>query len=114
MSESWADQVSRLEAMASGDVSWDLSPNDMAAIRAVIDRVADLEADIRRARSDLEAAASQNPVIQGFVAANADQRVVLAELGQRDANERAALLEIRVRQLEAELQKEHDMVQEKT
>lgn len=39
MSESWEDQRLRLEAMASGNSKWDLSPNDRAAIRAALDRL---------------------------------------------------------------------------
>ena len=35
--ESFADQIARLELMASGDPTWDLSDNDKAAIRALLE-----------------------------------------------------------------------------
>ena len=37
MSESFDDQLSRIELMASGDPTWDLSPNDCGALNAVLD-----------------------------------------------------------------------------
>lgn len=39
MAESWKDQLSRVRMMANGDPKWDLSDNDIAAIKAVLDRV---------------------------------------------------------------------------
>lgn len=30
------DQLSRIEQMASGSPTWDLSPNDLAALRAIL------------------------------------------------------------------------------
>jgi len=33
------EERERLELMASGDAKWDLSPNDIAAIRALLDEV---------------------------------------------------------------------------
>jgi hypothetical protein len=35
--ESFADQIARLELMADGDPTWDLSDNDRAAIRALLE-----------------------------------------------------------------------------
>ena len=40
MSQSPADMLSRLELMAGGDPTWDLSRNDMAAIQFALDEVA--------------------------------------------------------------------------
>ena|SRR5580658_5807749 len=37
MSETFAEQISRLELMADGDPQWDLSDNDRAAIRALLE-----------------------------------------------------------------------------
>ena len=37
MTESFEDQLSRINMMASGNLTWDLSPNDQAALRAVLD-----------------------------------------------------------------------------
>lgn len=38
--ESFEDQLSRVEQMAGGDPTWDLSNNDIAALKAVLaDRV---------------------------------------------------------------------------
>lgn len=36
MSESFEDQLSRVGQMASGSPTWDLSPNDIAALKAVL------------------------------------------------------------------------------
>lgn len=36
MSESFDDQLSRVGQMASGSPTWDLSPNDIAALKAVL------------------------------------------------------------------------------
>ena len=35
--ESFADKIARLELMADGDPTWDLSDNDRAAIRALLE-----------------------------------------------------------------------------
>jgi hypothetical protein len=35
--ESFADKISRLELMADGDPTWDLSENDRAAIRSLLE-----------------------------------------------------------------------------
>ncbi len=35
--ESFSDQIARLELMADGDPTWDLSDNDRAAIRALLE-----------------------------------------------------------------------------
>jgi hypothetical protein len=35
--ESFAEQIERLELMADGDPQWDLSDNDCAAIRALLE-----------------------------------------------------------------------------
>lgn len=37
--ESFAEQLSRIELMAEGDPTWDLSDNDTAALKAVLDRL---------------------------------------------------------------------------
>ncbi len=37
MNETIEDQVGRVELMASGDPQWDLSDNDRAALRTVLD-----------------------------------------------------------------------------
>lgn len=39
MSESFDEQLARVNLMANGFGDWDLSPNDMAALRAVVARV---------------------------------------------------------------------------
>lgn len=44
MSESFDDQLSRVELMAAGDPTWDLSPNDLAALQAVLAEVERLRA----------------------------------------------------------------------
>lgn len=36
MAESFEDQLSRVEQMATGDPTWDLSDNDIAALQAVL------------------------------------------------------------------------------
>lgn len=41
MSESRADQVTRLQLMAGGDPKYDLSPNDRAAIGMALDALKD-------------------------------------------------------------------------
>jgi len=43
--ECWAEQADRLAMMADGGQAWDLSPNDRAAIRSALERVAKLEAE---------------------------------------------------------------------
>lgn len=55
MSESFEDQLSRVKLMASGEPTWDLSPNDCAALSAVLanfslraERIAELDAEILR------------------------------------------------------------------
>lgn len=45
--ESFAEQLSRLRQMAAGDDTWDLSDNDTAAIRAVLDSHARLLAGLQ-------------------------------------------------------------------
>jgi len=54
------EERERLELMASGDAKWDLSPNDIAAIRALLDELARLlnmaEAELAAARAVLETA----------------------------------------------------------
>ena len=50
MSESFEDQLSRVGMMASGSPTWDLSPNDIAALKAVLanrNRQADMIAELR-------------------------------------------------------------------
>lgn len=37
--EDWDESLSRVRMMAEGDPKWDLSPNDRAALQAVLDRV---------------------------------------------------------------------------
>ena len=67
MSESFEDKLSRVEQMASGSETWDLSDNDIAALKAVladrrglynrVQEVADdLTADARRYSDDAESA----------------------------------------------------------
>lgn len=38
MSEEYDDQLSRVRLMSQGDPTWDLSPNDVAALKAVLSR----------------------------------------------------------------------------
>ncbi len=42
-SELWPDQIARLTSMAKGTGDWDLSPNDCAAIRAALDKLAETD-----------------------------------------------------------------------
>lgn len=42
MSESHADRIARVEAMAAGGETWDLSDNDIAALRTVLSDRAEL------------------------------------------------------------------------
>lgn len=42
MAENFADQLSRVRSMASGSDTWDLSVNDIAALKAVLKSHADL------------------------------------------------------------------------
>ena len=36
--ETFVEQIARLELMAAGDAQWDLSDNDQAAIRALLEK----------------------------------------------------------------------------
>lgn len=38
MSESMTEQIERVRGMASGDATWDLSENDIAALKTVLER----------------------------------------------------------------------------
>lgn len=49
MAESFEDQVSRVEQMASGSPTWDLSPNDIAALKAVLGEMTRLRELVSRA-----------------------------------------------------------------
>ena len=44
MSESFEEQLSRVNLMAGGDPTWDLSPNDCLALGAVLDEISRLRA----------------------------------------------------------------------
>jgi hypothetical protein len=55
MPESFENQLSRVEGMASGDPTWDLSPNDQAALKSLLVvrnrqalRISELDAEVRR------------------------------------------------------------------
>ena len=52
--EKYAEQVSRVRQMAAGSPTWDLSPSDVAALKAIMDRLDDLEklADLVGAMKD--------------------------------------------------------------
>ncbi len=41
--ETYEDQLSRVQGMASGDATWDLSDNDTAALNALLARLSKLE-----------------------------------------------------------------------
>ncbi len=43
--ETYEEQLSRVQLMASGDPTWDLSENDMAALNAVLDRLGAVESE---------------------------------------------------------------------
>ena len=43
MSEPYADQLSRVKLMATGDMAWDLSPRDLLALNTVLNRLDTLE-----------------------------------------------------------------------
>lgn len=46
--EDFEDQLSRVRLMASGDPTWDLSPNDQAALTAVLNRLKEAEDAIEK------------------------------------------------------------------
>ncbi len=48
MPEPFDSQLSRVRQMADGDPQWDLSPNDQAALRAVLDELDRLNGIIDR------------------------------------------------------------------
>lgn len=43
MPESFEDQLSRVRLMSEGDPTWDLSPNDQAALKAVLAQLETLQ-----------------------------------------------------------------------
>ena len=53
--ETFTEQLSRVRQMATGDPTWDLSDNDMAAITAVIRSHAELLAALKCVRPAIEA-----------------------------------------------------------
>jgi hypothetical protein len=48
--ESTADKLARLQGMADGDPTWDLSDNDMEAIRWVLDERQRMQEALKRVR----------------------------------------------------------------
>ena len=50
--ESISEAIERLELMADGDPQWDLSDNDRAAIRTVLDELLSLGCAQRNRRSE--------------------------------------------------------------
>lgn len=52
MSETLDDQLSRLNLMAGGDPTWDLSASDCLAIGAALDRIAELERQVAAISGD--------------------------------------------------------------
>lgn len=50
MAETWNEQLSRVRLMADDCDTWDLSDNDIAALRAVLERLDALEAELAEAR----------------------------------------------------------------
>ena len=54
MSESLADQITRLQLMAGGDPKYDLSPNDRAAIGTALDALKVQEAKKTEAERALD------------------------------------------------------------
>jgi hypothetical protein len=53
MSESDDDKLARVRLMAKGDPTWDLSPNDLAALKYVLAQLAAAQACERKLRSKL-------------------------------------------------------------
>jgi hypothetical protein len=47
MTETYVEQLERVRGMAAGEPTWDLSDNDTAALRAVLDRLGFLEAALK-------------------------------------------------------------------
>jgi hypothetical protein len=48
MSEAFEEQMARMRMMANGGDKWDLSPNDRAALVAVLGRYAEMEAALHQ------------------------------------------------------------------
>jgi hypothetical protein len=53
MGESYDEQLERVRMMAEGDDTWDLSSNDLAALKAVLSALAAVAAERDEAQSDL-------------------------------------------------------------
>jgi hypothetical protein len=54
------EQRARIEGMASGSPTWDLSDNDIEALKAMLARVAELEGALREAEATMEHAVCSN------------------------------------------------------
>jgi hypothetical protein len=59
MAESYEDQLARVRAMATGAGTWDLSDNDLAALRAVLAEMGRREEALGSVRRSLVEAAAQ-------------------------------------------------------
>ena len=73
--ETFAEQVERVEGMAAGDPTWDLSDNDQAALKAVLDELARLRElvaeqlqDVAAARSEAHQAREATATVETFLA----------------------------------------------
>lgn len=52
MPESFEDQLSRVRLMSEGDPTWDLSPNDQAALKAVLAKLEEIREPLRLIQDD--------------------------------------------------------------
>jgi hypothetical protein len=109
--ETWPEQVSRLEMMASGEGDWDLSPNDQKAIKAALDLIGDafdVTAKAERyvsAQPDLEAELRQS--LEQTAAVERERDGIEEKLTQRsrdldDANARLRAAKARAESAECE------------
>jgi histidinol-phosphate/aromatic aminotransferase/cobyric acid decarboxylase-like protein len=82
--ESFRDQVERLISMSRDNgETWDLSVNDQAALKAVLQRMAVLDADSERLTADRDALQQQVKQLVGDVRAiSADYSTAVAERDQ--------------------------------
>ncbi len=63
MSETLKDQISRLEGMAAGDPTWDLSDNDQAAIRTLLDQRNELLEALNKLRGAIDGIGMEYPYL---------------------------------------------------
>lgn len=70
--ENYEDKRARLDMMAKGDPTWDLSPNDVAAVRTILERHDALKSQLAKARALIAAFRAERRALLEWMDGNAE------------------------------------------